>query len=143
MQVQEFCSNYQLSFELKGYRPARKVIAKKYNQPSEILILKKKLLVRDWFFYIVWYVRLRKAINELKQKGLYKDLDRTELHEFFGELHKNSQFTIRLQDLNINLCEEKNLKLKNDTISPSIKIYLKVHSSYISYYIFRILYLTL
>lgn len=43
-QVQEFRTNYQMSFELKGYRPARKVMTK-WNGSPEILA-KKKLLVR-------------------------------------------------------------------------------------------------
>ncbi len=47
LQIQEFRSNYQLSFELKGYRPARRVITKKMpDNPSPEYLMKRKLLVR-------------------------------------------------------------------------------------------------
>lgn len=29
---------------------------------------KRKLIVRDWFFFVVWYVRLRKIITDFYQK---------------------------------------------------------------------------
>ena len=29
---------------------------------------KRKLIVRDWFFFVVWYVRLRKIIRSFMQK---------------------------------------------------------------------------
>ena len=29
---------------------------------------KRKLIVRDWFFFVVWYVRLRKIIRSFYQK---------------------------------------------------------------------------
>ncbi len=47
MQLREFSDNFQLSFELKGYRPARKVlIGKPPANPSPGYVLKRKLLVR-------------------------------------------------------------------------------------------------
>ncbi len=46
-QLQEFMSNFELSFELKGYRPARKVVMvpRRPNESSE-LKRKRKLHVR-------------------------------------------------------------------------------------------------
>jgi hypothetical protein len=32
---------------------------------NENLKRKRRLLVRDWFFYVVWYVRLRKIVKNL------------------------------------------------------------------------------
>ena len=30
---------------------------------------KRKLIVRDWFFFVVWYIRLRKIINHFYTKA--------------------------------------------------------------------------
>lgn len=47
MQLREFSENYHISFELKGYRPARKVITKKLVKgASRTYRIKRRLLVR-------------------------------------------------------------------------------------------------
>ena len=37
------------------------------NKP--VLKRKRKLIVRDWFFFVVWYIRLRKIISSFYQKA--------------------------------------------------------------------------
>ena len=37
-------------------------------QSKPVLKKKRKLIVRDWFFFVVWYVRLRKIIRSFYQK---------------------------------------------------------------------------
>lgn len=37
-------------------------------QSKPVLKRKRKLIVRDWFFFVVWYVRLRKIIRSFYQK---------------------------------------------------------------------------
>ena len=43
------------------------VPAKIQNKPS--VKRKRKLIVRDWFFFIVWYIRLKKIINSVYEKA--------------------------------------------------------------------------
>ena len=37
------------------------------NKP--VLKRKRKLIVRDWFYFVVWYIRLRKIISSFYQKA--------------------------------------------------------------------------
>jgi len=39
---------------------------------------KRRLLVRDWFFYVVWYVRLRKIVKNLinEEEAGRREIDR-------------------------------------------------------------------
>ena len=44
---------------------------------------KRKLIVRDWFFYVVWYVRLRKLLfnfysEEIMEKEIEQNKDKYE-----------------------------------------------------------------
>lgn len=34
---------------------------------------KRRLIVRDWFFYAVWYVRLRRLLKNLYSKSLLEN----------------------------------------------------------------------
>lgn len=59
----EFFQNYSLQNDLKQYRPQRRpMITPPGLQLSEQLKRKKRLLVRDWFFYVIWYIRLKKLL---------------------------------------------------------------------------------
>jgi hypothetical protein len=67
----EIFQNYSISNDLKQYRPQRRPTLIFPTQTpstfprliSDQLARKKKLLVRDWFFYVVWYVRLKRLLN--------------------------------------------------------------------------------
>lgn len=54
--------------DLKQYRPNRKPITNvpEKHQQRYALKRKRRLIVRDWFFFVVWYIRLRKIL-----KGVY------------------------------------------------------------------------
>lgn len=43
------------------------VPAKFVNRPS--IKRKRKLIVRDWFFFVVWYIRLRRILNSFYKKA--------------------------------------------------------------------------
>jgi hypothetical protein len=47
---------------------------------------KRRLIVRDWFFYVVWYIRLKKIVKELDCS--------TNLLE--GELKRNPEYYDKL-----------------------------------------------
>jgi len=68
-----FISRIQSQFllrDLKQYRPHRRPITevpeRLASKPS--LRRKRKLIVRDWFFFVVWFVRLRKIIHSIYTK---------------------------------------------------------------------------
>jgi hypothetical protein len=66
-QLASFCENYLVLRDLKQYRPHRKPLT---QVPPEAALnprvrRKRRLLVRDWFFYVVWYVRLRKLVRSV------------------------------------------------------------------------------
>ena len=65
-----YIEDIQIVQKLKQYRPQRRPITdsalemqqyrgKDVQELPENVRRKRKLLVRDWFFYVVWYVRLR------------------------------------------------------------------------------------
>lgn len=56
---------------MKQYRPHRRpIVCEPGTKLSEKAKLKRKLVVRDWFFYVVWYVRLKKILKNLYSSGL-------------------------------------------------------------------------
>lgn len=64
----EFVQNFSISLDLKQYRPQRRPVTIDHTQINERDLdenvkRKRKLVVRDWFFFVVWYVRLRKILN--------------------------------------------------------------------------------
>lgn len=56
--------------DLKQYRPHRRPITEvpKHLASNQILRKKRRLIVRDWFFFVVWFVRLRRIIRSLYQR---------------------------------------------------------------------------
>jgi hypothetical protein len=60
----------QILKDLKQYRPNRRPmtsVPEKYAQ-RHLIKRKRKLLVRDWFFFVVWYIRLKKILKGVYQK---------------------------------------------------------------------------
>ena len=65
---------YYLLKDLKQYRPHRKPIPT--SDIPEIALLKNKvlchkrrLLVRDWFFFVVWSIRLKKILRSVYDRS--------------------------------------------------------------------------
>ena len=63
----ERCQFYYLVKDLKQYRPARRPICQS-QVPNEfvhnpVVKHKRKLLVRDWLFFVIWSVRLKKILK--------------------------------------------------------------------------------
>ena len=66
----ERCQTHYLLRDLKQYRPHRKPITDvpKHLEKRLPLRKKRKLIVRDWFFFVVWFVRLRRIVKGMVQK---------------------------------------------------------------------------
>ena len=67
--IQRFQSQFLLR-DLKQYRPHRRPITEvpDHLQNKASLKRKRKLIVRDWFFFVVWFIRLRKIIRSFYLK---------------------------------------------------------------------------
>eukprot|EP00347_Sterkiella_histriomuscorum_P022380 403330690 len=70
----EFVQNFSISLDLKQYRPQRRPICLSEMNNQDIqddhIKRKKKLIVRDWFFFVVWYIRLRNLLNNYYSEQL-------------------------------------------------------------------------
>ena len=71
--VNEYIDNYYIAQDLKQYRPQRKPMTasmlksfSKKTLKSDSFKRKRKNVVRDWFYFIVWYVRLKKILEQHK-----------------------------------------------------------------------------
>ncbi len=130
VQLKEFTENYYLSFQLKGYRPARRVLTRmKKSTDSAEYLRKRKLLVRDWFFFIVWYVRLKKTLSALGAKGLENEVHPAGNFRKFVDLFKgNCRVTLRCQDISLNIWNDpdKEKRIVRDKAAvPNVKIFLR------------------
>ena len=70
----EYSKAFYLLKDLKQYRPHRKPIpASEINEPAllknKVLCHKRKLLVRDWFFFVVWSIRLKKILRTVYDRS--------------------------------------------------------------------------
>ena len=128
-QLKEFTENFKLSFELKGYRPTRKVLTRpKKSTDTPEYLLKRKLLVRDWFFFIVWYIRLKKALGIVGDKFIKSEARNGMLGKFLELIKDNCKITLRCQEINVqawdNTEKERRIVVKKAEM-PSVKIYFR------------------
>lgn len=68
--------------DLKMYRPQRRpctaTLSPKYygkdeQELPERVRRKRKLIVRDWFFYVVWFIRLKKIRRNIFSEAIFAD----------------------------------------------------------------------
>ena len=64
----EYVNNVKVFEMLQAYRPSRRPITTHRANESSELKRTRKLIVRDWFFYGLWAIRLKKALKN-KKKG--------------------------------------------------------------------------
>ena len=72
-QVNEYIDNYYIAQDLKQYRPQRRPIGKSQLKNFNKSVLKsvsfkrkRRNIVRDWLYFIVWYVRLKRILDQHK-----------------------------------------------------------------------------
>jgi hypothetical protein len=82
-----YLDNYYIALDLKQYRPQRRPIVpsmlegvSKKILKSEKFMRKRKNVVRDWMYYIVWYVRLKKILDKHK----YDQVSASPISMMFG-----------------------------------------------------------
>lgn len=75
-EANECLDNYYIAQDLKQYRPQRKPITpqqlrdvSKKAIKSEAFQRKRRNIVRDWLYFIVWYVRLKRILEQHKLSG--------------------------------------------------------------------------
>ena len=70
----ETAKAYYLLRDLKQYRPHRKPIpTSEITEPAllknKVICHKRRLLVRDWFFFVVWSIRLKKILKSVYDRS--------------------------------------------------------------------------
>jgi hypothetical protein len=75
--VNDYIDNYYIAQDLKQYRPQRKPITASMVQGFSKKVLKaesfkrkRRNVVRDWLYFIVWYVRLKRILDQHKSTSL-------------------------------------------------------------------------
>ena len=63
----EYVSNYFVIKDLRNYRPLRRPITGSKKPESAKLRRTRKLIARDWFFYVIWSMRLKKLMRNAHQ----------------------------------------------------------------------------
>ena len=119
LELFDFIKYYQISKDIKGYRPYRKPEIRACTNKDQFL-KRKRLLVRDWFFLAIWSLRVRRIYSNIDKfkKAKYKQLKRKYLLKKYSQKKciygKPSQeeeiFLISLQKLKE---EQKNENLQN------------------------------
>ena len=72
----EYAENIKISEELMTYRPLQRPITNIKPNESAKRKRKRKLIVRDWFYFVVWAIRLKKllksapSVKESREKKL-------------------------------------------------------------------------
>ncbi len=69
----DFAQNIKIAAELKSYRPLRRPVVGVRSGESEARKRKRRLIVRDWFFYAVWASRIRKLIKSAPRLKAERD----------------------------------------------------------------------
>ena len=109
---EEFVKSFYVNDMAQDFKPMRKPYIKtselviKYNK-DETILRKRRLVVRDWFFYMIWFNRIKKAMYGL----YYKNMIQEEFSRFYNMSYMAANNTE--SDLNNAQIEEKNL---NDSI---------------------------
>lgn len=105
----EYMQTYYISADLKQYRPQRKPLTGIPEEYKDNMLIKHKrrMIVRDWFFFIVWYVRLKKLLKNIYNENLLEK-----------ELQTNPDYTNVLKLLenpNMTMSELKSKLIKTKT----------------------------
>jgi len=94
----EYSQNIKILEDLQPYRPLRRPITKNILNESEKHRKKRKLIVRDWFFYVVWSIRLKKLIKSAPKIKEEHDKKLEEYKKLYEKMEKNRGDS-RIKDL--------------------------------------------
>ena len=59
----EYLENFMIMPDLKAYRPHRRPIVADMTRASEGVRQVRRQIVREWFHFVVWSVRLKKFLK--------------------------------------------------------------------------------
>ena len=119
---EEFVRSFYINELIQYFKPMRKPylktsdLVKKYSKDSRIL-RKRRLVVRDWFYFMIWYTRIKKAVYG----SYFKNAIQEEFSKFYNiGLSNNSEDNPldnahnNLNNVNdsMNLKREKKTKVK-------------------------------
>ena len=95
------------------YRPHRRPLTDvpTHLEGKTALRRKRKLIVRDWFFFVVWYIRLRRIITEFykhDEKNAYLLFDSRYSYLLHQALNKECTFEDLLQKIQSMAVKDEN-----------------------------------
>eukprot|EP00826_Nyctotherus_ovalis_P060007 TRINITY_DN8391_c0_g1_i3.p1 TRINITY_DN8391_c0_g1~~TRINITY_DN8391_c0_g1_i3.p1 ORF type:complete len:346 (-),score=42.38 TRINITY_DN8391_c0_g1_i3:227-1264(-) len=83
----EHAANMIIMRELKSYRPLQRPIIEEPRPTDSAKLRRKRLLiVRDWFFYVVWTARIKQAIESLYETEAKSKAAQEEVRRLHGKL---------------------------------------------------------
>lgn len=83
----EHAANMIIMRELKSYRPLQRPIIEEPRPTDSAKLRRKRLLVvRDWFFYVVWTARIKQAIESLYDAEAKSKAAQEEIKRLHGKL---------------------------------------------------------
>jgi hypothetical protein len=63
--IRDYVENFLIYYDLSKYRPKIRPVTGRGREVVQSLKKKRTRVVRDWFFYIIWSIRIRKSIKKL------------------------------------------------------------------------------
>ena len=120
----DYAKSYYIIEQVQDFKPMRRP----YDRTNELVIKfkenskfkrKRKMIVRDWFYYMIWFLRIKKAI--------YGNYFQNDIHEEFSKYFSitynsfSSQNTANFNPEN----KEENINPDNVNLNLSIEILLK------------------
>jgi hypothetical protein len=89
--LQHFMADYALIQDLKQYRPQRKPITISRHNNSPALKVKRRMIVRDWFFFVIWYIRLKKLMRNFYDEKLLDNEVKTNSKKYSKLIEEKKQ----------------------------------------------------
>jgi hypothetical protein len=103
-----YCSNYLILRDLKQYRPHRRPITRvpRDLEGNPGVKRKRHLIVRDWFYYVIWYIRLRKIVRNLVREeegdGERRDQRYTEMLSMVDGMSPGEQLRVLKEKIRLS-----------------------------------------
>lgn len=107
----EYVDNVKIAEDLQQFRPTRRPITTRRKNESERYKKKRFMIVRDWFFYGLWAIRLKKAMKKSKKPKKKDNNKLNELEKLYDKINDEVKDTNKRKNLSDFM---KNMKSRID-----------------------------
>jgi hypothetical protein len=108
----EYVNNVKIFEMLQAYRPSRRPITTHKANESEKLKRTRRLIVRDWFFYGLWAIRLKKVLKNKKKAKKGRERAFEAFTKLYEDVKSETKYGNIRQDLGQTM---KTMKAKIDS----------------------------